>query len=113
MTYWILQIALAALFAAAMAAPAAQTGPTHAAIGDLVATRRGFRPLSLEGFSEDDDQDGFVDPVGQVAPVVTYAAAPFYGGYYPYAANLPLGYPYGLHGLVLPGLVAPEEKKEE
>merc|ERR1719341_2737832 len=40
---------------------------------------RGLRPLSLEGFSEDVNEDGFVDPVGQaVAPVVTYAphAAP-------------------------------------
>merc|ERR1712168_127671 len=69
-------IALTALAATALAAPAADpTGPIHPAHGDLVATKRGFRPLSLEGFSEDDDQDGFVDPIGQVAPVV-YAHAP-------------------------------------
>merc|ERR1712168_1038444 len=101
-------IALAALFAAAMAAPAAQTGPTHAAFGDLVGTKRGFRPISLEGFSEDDDQDGFVDPIGQVAPVPVYAGFPYAG--FPYA-GLPLGYPYGFPGLVL---AAPaKEKKEE
>jgi hypothetical protein len=50
-------------------------GPLTAAFGDLVSTNRGLRPLSLEGFSEDLNQDGFVDPIGQaVAPVV--AAAP-------------------------------------
>merc|ERR1719492_655712 len=67
-----------------MAAPAAQVaGPVHAAVGDLVATKRGFRPVSLEGFSEDDNQDGFVDPVGQVAPIVHHA---------PYVAAAPLTY---------------------
>merc|ERR1712008_193665 len=52
-------------------------GPVHAAIGGLVATKRGYRPIALEGYSEDDNQDGFVDPIGQVAPVVY--AAPHYG----------------------------------
>merc|ERR1711881_360174 len=79
-------------------------GPLTPAWGDLVATPRGARPLHLEGFSEDVNQDGFVDPIGQAAvavaapavyhhapavytlpavkpvevkaPVVTYAAAP-------------------------------------
>jgi hypothetical protein len=47
-----------------------------------VSTNRGLRPLSLEGFSEDLNQDGYVDPIGQavvpaVAPLVyTVAAAP-------------------------------------
>ena len=43
-----------------------------------MATPKGFRLLSLEGFSEDLDQDGFVDPIAQAvaAPAVTYAAAP-------------------------------------
>merc|ERR1711971_859479 len=50
-------------------------GPVHAAVGGLVATKRGYRPIALEGYSEDDNQDGFVDPIGQVAPVVY--AAPF------------------------------------
>merc|ERR1712142_1276966 len=67
---------MGALAATAMAAPAADpqlAGPVHPAFGDLVATKRGLRPLSLEGYSEDDNQDGFVDPIGQA---VTYAHAP-------------------------------------
>merc|ERR1711935_414162 len=67
-------------------------GPVHPAVGGLVATKRGYRPIALEGYSEDDNQDGFVDPIGQVAPVVY--AAPHYG----YAA--PFGYaglPYAHH----------------
>merc|ERR1712226_517713 len=59
-------------------------GPVHAAVGGLVATERGYRPIALEGYSEDDNQDGFVDPIGQVASVIY--AAPHYG----YAA--PFGY---------------------
>merc|ERR1711988_1027428 len=66
-------IAVAALAATAMAAP---SGPIHPAHGDLVATVRGFRPVSLEGFSEDGNQDGFVDPVGQVAYALP-AVAPY------------------------------------
>ena len=42
--------------------------------GDLAATPRGLRPISLEGFSEDVNQDGFVDPLAPAAPIV--AAAP-------------------------------------
>ncbi len=48
-----------------------------------MSTNRGLRPLSLEGFSEDLNQDGYVDPIGQAvvpavaAPLVyTVAAAP-------------------------------------
>merc|ERR1711874_595593 len=44
-------------------------GPLTAAFGDLVSTERGLRPLSLEGFSEDVNQDGFVDPIAQAVPV--------------------------------------------
>merc|ERR1719412_2536044 len=44
-------------------------GPLTAAFGDLVATERGLRPISLEGFSEDVNQDGFVDPIAQAVPV--------------------------------------------
>merc|ERR1739844_261708 len=74
-------------------------GPVHAAVGGLVATKRGYRPIALEGYSEDDNQDGFVDPIGQVAPVV-YAA--------------PLGYaglPYAHH--VVPAVKAVEAPKVE
>ncbi len=58
------------------------SGPVHATFGDLVATRRGLRPISLEGFSEDINQDGFVDPIAPAAPIVpapivsSYVAAP-------------------------------------
>merc|ERR1712025_265003 len=79
----------------------AAAGPVHAAFGDLVSTANGLRSLALEGFSEDVNQDGFVDPIGQAvvaAPVVTYAAAPVvhhvaspvisYTGFHPF--GLPL-----------------------
>jgi len=49
-------------------------GPLTPAVGDLVATNRGYVALSLEGFSEDVNEDGFVDPIGQAVPVVQYAA---------------------------------------
>merc|ERR1719429_717513 len=56
------------------AAPVA--APLTPAYGDAVATPRGLRPLSLEGFSEDLNQDGFVDPIAPAVatPAVTYAA---------------------------------------
>jgi hypothetical protein len=71
-----------------------QSGPLTPAYGDLVQTPKGLRSIALEGFSEDLDQDGYVDPVGQAtapvavaqpiaplahahaAPVNAYAAAP-------------------------------------
>merc|ERR1719288_457782 len=43
--------------------PGPVAGPLTPAYGDAVATPRGLRPLSLEGFSEDLNQDGFVDPI--------------------------------------------------
>merc|ERR1711868_120658 len=53
------------------------SGPLTPAVGDLVATPNGYRSLALEGFSEDLNQDGFVDPIGQaVVPVVQSVAAP-------------------------------------
>merc|ERR1711963_398015 len=59
-----------------------QTGPLTPLVGNLVQTPKGLRPIDLEGFSEDLDQDGFVDPVAPaapapvVAPVVAAAPAP-------------------------------------
>jgi hypothetical protein len=61
-----------------------QSGPLTALYaGDLIQTPRGLAPLSLEGFSEDVDEDGFVDPIADAAPAVAapaatvqYAAAP-------------------------------------
>merc|ERR1712213_306106 len=75
-------ICLSAALALANAVPfltsGSAAGPLHPAVGGLVATKRGYRPIALEGYSEDDNQDGFVDPIGQVAPVavapVAYAA---------------------------------------
>merc|ERR1712165_551270 len=58
-------------------------GPLTPAWGNGVLTPRGVRPINLEGFSEDVNQDGFVDPIGHAvapvavaAPAVHYAAAP-------------------------------------
>merc|ERR1711884_309918 len=63
----------------------AASGPLIPAIGDLVATPKGYKSLALEGFSEDLNQDGFVDPIGQaVVPVVHHApvvAAPAVAAY--------------------------------
>merc|ERR1711944_71352 len=86
-------------------------GPVHPQVGNLVATRRGPRPIDLEGFSEDDNQDGFVDPIAPAAPVVYSApvvhAAP--------AVAYGLHHPYGLHpfGLGLPLAVAPAAAEAE
>merc|ERR1712223_472534 len=54
-------------------------GPLTAAFGDLVSTERGLRPISLEGFSEDVNHDGFVDPIAQAVPVAApIVSAPFF-----------------------------------
>merc|ERR1719232_1525140 len=56
------------------------SGPLTPAVGDLVATPNGYRSLSLEGFSEDLNEDGFVDPpapiVAPAAPITIAAPAP-------------------------------------
>merc|ERR1712236_97070 len=51
-------------------------GPLTLAFGDAVHTPKGLRSYSLEGFSEDVDQDGFVDPIGQAVVVAPAVAAP-------------------------------------
>merc|ERR1712002_1129815 len=76
---------LASLLSCCLAAPTAThvasgepAGPLTLAFGDAVHTPKGLRSYSLEGFSEDLDQDGFVDPIGQavvVAPVVAPVSA--------------------------------------
>merc|ERR1712018_91179 len=78
-------------------------GPLTPAWGNGVLTPRGVRPINLEGFSEDVNQDGFVDPIGHAvapvavaapavhyaaAPVVTYAAPPALAAPVHYAAPL-------------------------
>merc|ERR1719325_533754 len=50
------------------------SGPLTPAVGDLVATPNGYRSLALEGFSEDLNQDGFVDPIGQAVAAPAVAA---------------------------------------
>lgn len=68
-------------------------GPLTPAWGNLVATPRGARPLNLEGFSEDVNQDGFVDPIGQAAIAVAapavYAHAPAVYAHAPAVYTLP------------------------
>merc|ERR1711944_203364 len=68
-------------------------GPLTPAWGNGVLTPRGVRPINLEGFSEDVNQDGFVDPIGHAvapvavaAPAVHYAAAPALAAPVHYAA---------------------------
>merc|ERR1712186_150092 len=75
-------------------------GPLTAAFGDLVSTERGLRPISLEGFSEDVNQDGFVDPIAQAVPVPV--ATPFIAPA-PIAAPAPVAAPLA----VAPAPVAP------
>lgn len=51
-----------------------QSGPlTPLYNGDLVQTPKGLRSLALEGFSEDLDQDGYVDPIADAVAQVGYA----------------------------------------
>merc|ERR1739844_299872 len=71
-------VVLSTLLAAACAAPqlvnqGPQSGPLTPVVGgDLVATPKGFRSIALEGFSEDLNEDGFVDPIAPAAsaPIV-------------------------------------------
>merc|ERR1712178_271602 len=78
-------VVFATLLASAGAAPQTvvntvnqgpQTGPATPIIGDAVATPKGFRSLALEGFSEDLNQDGFVDPIVPAAPAPVVVPAP-------------------------------------
>merc|ERR1739844_280560 len=103
-------IAAAALAAVGSAAPAADpqllqsglpAGPLTPAWGDGVLTPRGVRPLHPEGFSEDVNQDGFVDPIGAAVAPVAVAA--------PVAAALPAVH-YGAYALPA---VKPVEVKVE
>merc|ERR1719320_2209233 len=76
----ISQIVLSCLLAVAASFPhlglvnqGPQSGPLTPAYGDLVQTPRGLASIALEGFSEDLDQDGYVDPVGQATAPVAVA----------------------------------------
>ena len=81
-TILVFQVLLFALFSVAFAAP--QSGPLTPLVGNLVQTPRGFKRIDLEGFSEDVNKDGFVDPIVPVAPVA-YQAAPIAPIAYPAA----------------------------
>merc|ERR1711945_76053 len=79
-------------------------GPLTPAWGDLVATPRGARPLHLEGFSEDVNQDGFVDPIGQAAVAV---AAPAVYAHAPVVYNVPEVKPVEIKAPVVTYAAAP------
>merc|ERR1739838_988153 len=68
-------------------------------VGDLVATNRGYASLSLEGFSEDVNEDGFVDPIAHAVPVVAVAAPVAYH----HAVAAPIAYH---HAIAAPVAVA-------
>merc|ERR1719445_2994037 len=67
------------LLLAAGAAPYVNDGPVAGpltpAFGDAVQTPRGLASIALEGFSEDVNQDGFVDPIAPAVPVVAAPVA--------------------------------------
>merc|ERR1712195_204607 len=78
-------VAFTTLLAAACAAPQTvvntvnegpQTGPLTPLVGGLIQTPKGFRAIDLEGFSEDLNEDGFVDPVVPAFPAPILAPAP-------------------------------------
>merc|ERR1719411_98149 len=52
------------------------SGPLTPVIGGAVATPRGLANLALEGFSEDLNMDGFVDPIAPAVHAAPLAAAP-------------------------------------
>merc|ERR1711860_302208 len=101
----------------------AAAGHVHPANGHIVATKRGFRNIALEGFSEDDNQDGFVDPIGQVAPVVYAAPAAVapavthahthHVGNLVHTYGHPLGYGFGLPVVAAAAPAAAEEAAED
>merc|ERR1711983_356294 len=85
-------------------------GPVHPQVGNLVATRRGPRPIDLEA------PVVYRAPFVHAAPAVTYAAAPVtYTTTYTHPVAYGLHHPYGLHpfGLGLPLAVAPAATEAE
>merc|ERR1712066_506903 len=77
-------VVLSTLLAAACAAPqhvnqGPTTGPLTPVVGgDLVATPKGLRSIALEGFSEDLNEDGFVDPIAPAAPAPIVVPQPIF-----------------------------------
>merc|ERR1712153_222169 len=54
-----------------------QTGPLTPLVGGLILTPKGFRSIDLEGFSEDLNEDGFVDHIAPVYNSV-HAVSPYF-----------------------------------
>merc|ERR1712086_1188780 len=96
------------LLAAACAAPQTvvntvnegpQTGPLTPLVGGLILTPKGFRSIDLEGFSEDLNEDGFVDPIVPAVPAPILAPAhiaPVYNSVHavsPYFPQAPIAAP--------------------
>merc|ERR1719384_1712832 len=52
------------------------SGPLTPVFGGAVATPRGLANIALEGFSEDVNGDGFVDPIAPAVHAAPLAAAP-------------------------------------
>merc|ERR1711997_615115 len=77
-------VVLSTLLATACAAPqivnqGPTTGPLTPVVGgDLVATPKGLRSIALEGFSEDLNEDGFVDPIAPAAPAPIVVPQPIF-----------------------------------
>merc|ERR1711997_640984 len=77
-------VVLSTLLAAACAAPqivnqGPTTGPLTPVVGgDLVATPKGLGSIALEGFSEDLNEDGFVDPIAPAAPAPIVVPQPIF-----------------------------------
>merc|ERR1712216_739579 len=100
------------LLAAACAAPQTvvntvnegpQTGPLTPLVGGLIQTPKGFRSIDLEGFSEDLNEDGFVDPVVPAVPAPIVAPAPIA----PVYNNVPAVFPYFPQAPIAAPIAAP------
>merc|ERR1712161_105514 len=110
------------LLAAACAAPQTvvntvnegpQTGPLTPLVGGLIQTPKGFRSIDLEGFSEDLNEDGFVDPVVPAVPAPIFAPAPIAPVYNsvpavsPYFPQAPIAAPVFANDALLYNSAAP------
>merc|ERR1711894_556121 len=107
------------LLAAACAAPQTvvntvnegpQSGPLTPLVGGLIQTPKGFRSIDLEGFSEDLDEDGFVDPAVPAPIVAPAPIAPVYNSVpaiSPYFPQAPIAAPVFANDALLYNGAAP------
>merc|ERR1712226_1232892 len=77
-------------------------GPLTPAWGNGVLTPRGVRPINLEGFSEDVNQDGFVDPIGHAVAPVAVAAPVHYAAPAHYVHHAVVHRPVATHTYTVP-----------